>query len=83
MDFDIITYNSSEIASYQHESLAHPSSADIITGTMSSEDFREWRCGSVIYRTFVETLVNVLESHIQLRFMFRIEITYLCIFLLS
>ena len=38
MDFDIITYNSLEIVSYQHGSLAQASSADIITKTMSSED---------------------------------------------
>ena len=38
MDFNIITYNSLEIASYQHGSLAQASSADIITEKMSSED---------------------------------------------
>ena len=38
MDFDIITYNSLEIVSYYHGSLAQASSANIITETMSSED---------------------------------------------
>ena len=38
MDLDVITYNSLEIVSYQHGSLAQASSADIITETMSSED---------------------------------------------
>ena len=38
MDFDIITYNSLEIVSYQHGSLAQASSAYIITEKMSSED---------------------------------------------
>ena len=38
MGFDIITYNSFEIVSYQHGSLAQASSADITTETMSSED---------------------------------------------
>ena len=38
MDFAIITYNSFEIVSYQHGSLAQDSSADITMETMSSED---------------------------------------------
>ena len=38
MDFDIVIYNSLEIVSYQHGSLALACSADIITETMSSED---------------------------------------------
>ena len=38
MDFNIITYNSLEIALYHHGLLAQASSADIITETMSFED---------------------------------------------
>ena len=38
MHFDIMAYNSLEIVSYQHGSLAQASSADIITETMSSEE---------------------------------------------
>ena len=38
MEFDIITYNSLEIDSYQHGSRAQASSADIITEKMRSED---------------------------------------------
>ena len=38
MDFDIIAYNSLEIVSYQHGSLAQASSADLITETISAED---------------------------------------------
>ena len=37
MNFNIITYNSLEIALYQHGSLAHASSATIIKEAMSSE----------------------------------------------
>ena len=38
LDFDIMTYNSLEIVSYQHGSLVQANSADIITETMSSEE---------------------------------------------
>ena len=38
MDFDIIKYNSLEIVSYYHGSLAQANSANIITETMSFED---------------------------------------------
>ena len=38
MDFDIITYNSLEIVSYQYGSLVQASSADIIRETMNPRD---------------------------------------------